>query len=935
MITWAGPAAIGFGTALGGTQLNATANVPGSFVYTPAAGAVLNAGVGQTLHVIFTPTDVANYATASKDVTIDVGKATPLITWANPTAIGYGTALGATQLNASANVPGTFTYTPVAGTVLTSGVHTLSVQFAPTDTGDYSTVAATSVELTVNPAVLTISADNKSKPYDRQPFTTFTVSYSGFVGSDSPSMLGGSLSFGGSAVGATRAGIYTVTPAGLTSSNYTLNLVNGTLTIDHAPLLVSATGVDRPYNQTVAVTVTLSTNALAGDDVTPAYASASFADAHAGSTKPIAVSGITLSGADAGNYTPNTTTTTTASISTRGLTVAPHGVNKPYDGTTGAAVTFTDDRLAGDALTLAATATFATKHVGAAKPVTVTGIAITGGGNQTDYVLTSTTGATVADVTAKPITVTAVATTKAYNNTISSAGAPAVTPAVANGDTAQFAQTYDTKLVGTGKTLTPSGTVLDGNGGADYAITFVSVLTGVITPAAPSRLVFTLLPASTDAGVTSGPIVVGVQDAYGNLAPVAAPLTITLGTSNVDGQFRNAPAPNDTTAITSVLIPANASVTFAFGYQDPDVGMDTVMATAPGLNGASAVVAINPSGLLTDTATTDADFARIDGVDVLFSKGGTKTTQVLKNTNPSTLHYKLTLTNTTGAPLDAATGVTARAFIEVPVMADCGGMTGSDCPLAQNPGLTTLPAFILKSTQAVHATPDDQTDPLPVQYAYKSTGSCSDPTGYSTVFPDDSAPRCIMVSGFSLPKKHLAKIDIAFEFRWKGTDGWPTSPDAKIFFRTGFAFTSVVQVAFTNVQPNVTKTGYAAAGLVAAGQKVTAVGGFVFDQYAQARAGVTVRLFDTLAHANTAGCGMGDGLVTQGTVSGDGFYFVWKTPDVASQSNANAPDLPSGVRYAVEVCSVDSPTPIAARLMSDTLNNKEFDEENFVVTWPQ
>ena len=47
------------------TQLNATASVPGTFVYTPAAGTVLNAGAAQTLSVTFTPTDAANYTTAT------------------------------------------------------------------------------------------------------------------------------------------------------------------------------------------------------------------------------------------------------------------------------------------------------------------------------------------------------------------------------------------------------------------------------------------------------------------------------------------------------------------------------------------------------------------------------------------------------------------------------------------------------------------------------------------------------------------------------------------------------------------------------------------------------------------------------------------------------------------------------------------------------
>jgi hypothetical protein len=71
-IRWANPAAINCGTPLGATQLNATASVAGSFVYTPVAGTYLSVGTGQTLSVVFTPSDTANYTTASASVTIDV-----------------------------------------------------------------------------------------------------------------------------------------------------------------------------------------------------------------------------------------------------------------------------------------------------------------------------------------------------------------------------------------------------------------------------------------------------------------------------------------------------------------------------------------------------------------------------------------------------------------------------------------------------------------------------------------------------------------------------------------------------------------------------------------------------------------------------------------------------------------------------------------------
>jgi len=81
--------------------------------------------------VTFTPTDTTNYTTATKSVQISVTQAAPVITWNNPAAINYGTALSATQLNASATVGGSFTYTPAAGSIPAAGTDTLSVTFTP------------------------------------------------------------------------------------------------------------------------------------------------------------------------------------------------------------------------------------------------------------------------------------------------------------------------------------------------------------------------------------------------------------------------------------------------------------------------------------------------------------------------------------------------------------------------------------------------------------------------------------------------------------------------------------------------------------------------------------------------------------------------------------------------------------------------------------
>jgi MBG domain/Bacterial Ig-like domain (group 3)/Putative Ig domain len=157
-ITWANPAAITYGTALGATQLDATSTVAGTFAYNPAVGTTLTAG-SHTLSVTLTPTDAVDYTTATATATIIVNQATPSITWANPAAITYGTALSATQLDATSTVAGTFAYNPIAGTVLTAGSHTLSVTLTPTDTIDYTTASAT-VSLTVTQATPVINWAN-------------------------------------------------------------------------------------------------------------------------------------------------------------------------------------------------------------------------------------------------------------------------------------------------------------------------------------------------------------------------------------------------------------------------------------------------------------------------------------------------------------------------------------------------------------------------------------------------------------------------------------------------------------------------------------------------------------------------------------------------------------------------------------------------------
>lgn len=135
--------------------------------YGPTSTAPTNAG---SYAVTATVTNTNHTGSARQTFTIT--KATPGITWATPASIAYYTALSSTQLNATANTAGAFTYTPASGAVLGVGAHVLQAVFTPSDTTNYATISA-SVPLQVTSPQLPIALraspnltyDGTAKPY--------------------------------------------------------------------------------------------------------------------------------------------------------------------------------------------------------------------------------------------------------------------------------------------------------------------------------------------------------------------------------------------------------------------------------------------------------------------------------------------------------------------------------------------------------------------------------------------------------------------------------------------------------------------------------------------------------------------------------------------------------------------------------------------------
>jgi uncharacterized repeat protein (TIGR02543 family) len=193
----------------------------------------------------------------------------PVLSWPNPTAITYGTALGSTQLNARAtysgtNVPGTFAYSPPAGSVLNAGsAQSLSVTFTPTDSAAFLPVT-TNVVIDVSPAILTVTVNPANRVYGA-PNPAFSYAFSGFVNSDTASVLSGQPSLTTTATTTSAAGAYPIMAAAgsLGADNYTFNFVAGQLTIEKAATEAAVTSTVNPVLPETPVTFTFTPAVLA------------------------------------------------------------------------------------------------------------------------------------------------------------------------------------------------------------------------------------------------------------------------------------------------------------------------------------------------------------------------------------------------------------------------------------------------------------------------------------------------------------------------------------------------------------------------------------------------------------------------------------------------------------------------------------------------
>lgn len=186
--------------------------------------------------------DVAHVASSATG-SVTVQKATPVITWPAPAPITYGTALSATQLNATVNVAGTKTYTPAAGAVPGAGLQTLHVSFVPTSQQNYANASST-VTLEVRKALPTVTVTGGTFLYDGQPHLA-SATVTGVGGAN---LGAATFTYNGSTEAPVAAGVYTVVATFAGDANHESRSATGTLTIDPYTPVVAVTGGTFTYD---------------------------------------------------------------------------------------------------------------------------------------------------------------------------------------------------------------------------------------------------------------------------------------------------------------------------------------------------------------------------------------------------------------------------------------------------------------------------------------------------------------------------------------------------------------------------------------------------------------------------------------------------------------------------------------------------------------
>ena len=344
-----------------------------------------------------------------------------------------------------------------------------------TGLGNYA-ISYVSGTLTVNPATLTVSANNTNRIYGAAN-PTFTASYTGFVNGDTVAVLGGSPSLTTTATTNSAVGTYTITAGlgALTATNYSFGFTNGTLTVNSAALTVTANNQAKTYGQslTFAGTEFATAGLLNGDTVTNVTL-ASTGTTNTAGTGSYAITASSARGSGLGNYTISYVNGT-LTVNPATLTVSANNTNRIYGAVNPTFTASFTGFVNGDTMAvLGGSPSLTTTATTNSAVGTYTITAALGTLTATNYSFGFTNG--LLTVNSATLTITANNTNKVYGQSLSFAGNEFAASGLLNSDTVTnvtLASTGATNVAAVGS-YTITAAAAQGTGLGNYAISYVS-----------------------------------------------------------------------------------------------------------------------------------------------------------------------------------------------------------------------------------------------------------------------------------------------------------------------------------------------------------------------------------------------------------------------------------------------------------------------------
>ena len=427
---------------------------------------------------------------------------------------------------ASAAVDGdSMGFTPLGATYSTADVGTnksmsLSLRAISSSpswsvSGYATTATGTTATGTITAAPLVVQANDDARFVTLSDVAGYAgVSYSGFVNQETSAVLGGTLAIARSSPGTNSAGQYTLTPSGLTATNYNITYRTGTYTIVPAnQLLIRVADASMVYGSAPNYSVTSAKYLMPDGSVVDLTAQLSLSagtytlnDGASGnaqfalalnspttstSNNPVVgLWNVTATGAvtTSPNFSNTLSVVGTQTITPRPLAVTATAAPKVYDGTTTVpTLSLSDDRVAGDLFTLSnADASFASKNAATGVTVNVTGVAASGT-DVSNYQVPASTS-TTANITPKALSLSGLsANAKTYDGTttatLSSNGSLSGVLGVddVQVDSSAAVSAFANKNVGVAKTVNVTGVVLGGADVGNYSLANPFTTTADIT----------------------------------------------------------------------------------------------------------------------------------------------------------------------------------------------------------------------------------------------------------------------------------------------------------------------------------------------------------------------------------------------------------------------------------------------------------------------